>query len=898
MAKVDADRNLLFGVLALQLELIDARQFADACSGWAARKEIALADLLVERGWLAQSDRVEVDRLLERKLSRHAGNVHASLAEVADHRIKGALAGLDDPEVLRTIDSLSRPDRDSAMSTIGYAPESHEKYRLTRLHAKGGLGQIWLARDGELGREVALKELRPERAGDPVVSARFFEEARVTGQLEHPNIVPVYELVKPEDGRRPFYTMRFVQGRTLTEAARSYHEARAAGRTGPLDLRALLNALVEVCNAVAYAHSRGVLHRDLKGSNVVLGDFGEVILLDWGLAKLIHRAEETVTPSIEAGQSDSRDDTIQGQALGTPACMAPEQAEGRLKAIDRRSDVYGLGAILFEILTGRAPFVGDSVTEVLRQVKHDPPARPRSLNPDAPAALEAVCLKALAKDPIARYSSALELAAEIEHYLADEPVKAYREPWPRRLERWARRHRPLVAGTAVLLVTASTALAVNNVLVRRERDLTEAARRQAETNFSQARGTVKDLVQRAVDHALESAPRSEDVRLDLADRAHMVTLYQLATRPADRALRIDAGLDLERVADLQIMVGRIDQALGEASRAVHLLIDNRPPDAAINDYSLGPAEALRVEDGQDAERVQALARAMKTVGRALKYQGRMRETEAYFRRAIEFLDQAGCLGQSSAPTERRNAVRTLSHLALLQHEQGRNEQARETIARASALRDPTERSDTIIRIHRVQGVILNALGDKAGAEQVLGEAVRIGRAIVNENRDLVGRRQELADALTAHGELLAADPARTEDAESAFNEALGLAEVLAADFRRTVDHPRLLADILHARGLTRAGAGRPNEAEADLRAALKHAESISTNPLDRAVTTQVRGDLARVVRDRGRISEARELLNRAVRDGEAIARECPDFLSVKQALTANRTELKRLDQPH
>jgi serine/threonine protein kinase len=169
------------------------------------------------------------------------------------------------------------------------------RYVRTRLHAEGGIGQVWLAHDENLGRDVALKELRCDRDENPAAVARFLAEARITGQLEHPGIVPVYELVEPKDGP-PCYAMRFVGGRTLADAIQDYHHKRQAGQTGPLDLRALLGAFVGVANAVGYAHSRGVLHRDLKPQNVALGEYGEVVVLDWGLAKVLGRAEEPTSP--------------------------------------------------------------------------------------------------------------------------------------------------------------------------------------------------------------------------------------------------------------------------------------------------------------------------------------------------------------------------------------------------------------------------------------------------------------------------------------------------------------------------------------------------------------------------------------------------------------------------
>jgi len=185
-----------------------------------------------------------------------------------------------------------------------------------------------------------------------------------------------------------------------------------------LEFIALLTAFAAVCNAIAYAHSRGVLHRDLKGDNVILGDFGEVIVLDWGLAKVVGQPDDLETGPIPNLPVDARDAglTLQGEVIGTPAYMAPEQAEGRLNAIDQRTDIFGLGAILYEILTGQPPFVGTTTLEVLKKAVRGSPALPHDLWPEVPAALEAACLKAMARDPHERYSSASELAQEVQRW--------------------------------------------------------------------------------------------------------------------------------------------------------------------------------------------------------------------------------------------------------------------------------------------------------------------------------------------------------------------------------------------------------------------------------------------------------------------------------------------------
>ena len=421
---MNTDLNLLFGVLALQADLIDAPQFVEACLLWTTRKHEHLADLLLQRGWIEPADRAHVEYLLERKVRKHGGDAHASLAAIPND-IRRSLAALADDDIQRSLGG-GPLSAGSSLATIDHVPGPAERYSRLCLHASGGIGRVWLAHDRDLGRDVALKELRPEHLDHPTLGARFIQEAQVTGQLEHPGIIPVYDLVRARDGRQSYYTMRFVKGRTLSEAARAFHDKRLTGQADALGLPTLLDAFVTICNTVAYAHSRGVIHRDLKGQNVILGDFGEVVVLDWGLAKLVDRPDaEIPAPSVVLdGAGADSGYTMQGQALGTPAYMAPEQSAGRLDQIDRHTDVYGLGAILYEILTSAPPFSGDNTEEVLRKVCEEAPVPPRQLWPEVPSALEALCLRALAKRPADRPAVAADLAREVQGWQEYERRKA------------------------------------------------------------------------------------------------------------------------------------------------------------------------------------------------------------------------------------------------------------------------------------------------------------------------------------------------------------------------------------------------------------------------------------------------------------------------------------------
>jgi serine/threonine-protein kinase len=452
MVQPHADRNLLFGILALQMDFIRRDQLVAAMNAWVLDKHKPLGQILVEQQALGADERAVLEALVDKHLHRHGADPEKSLAAVGSlGSLRKELEQVIDPDVQASLAHVSAaPPADADLGstcdyTVGAPSSQGQRFRILRPHAQGGLGQVFVARDEELHREVALKEIHAEHADQPQHRARFLLEAEVTGQLEHPGIVPVYGLGSYADGR-PFYAMRLVKGDSLKEATARFHAADTPGRDPgerTLALRQLLGRFVAVCNAVAYAHSRGVLHRDLKPSNVMLGPYGETLVVDWGVAKAVGKADG-MAPSMESTlrplSAEGVTPTEMGQAVGTPAYMSPEQAAGRLDQLGPQSDIYSLGATLYCLLTGKAPFAGASTPEILRQVGKGEFPRPRRVKPGVPAALEAVCLKAMALKPEDRYPSARALADDIEHFLADEPVAAYREPWRVRAGRWVRRH--------------------------------------------------------------------------------------------------------------------------------------------------------------------------------------------------------------------------------------------------------------------------------------------------------------------------------------------------------------------------------------------------------------------------------------------------------------------------
>ena len=329
-------------------------------------------------------------------------------------------------------------------------PHRCGRYLLKRFHAKGGMGEIWLADDPEIGRSVALKKMLTNRADQ---QRRFRVEAQVTGQLEHPGIVPIHELGVNEEGQ-PFYVMKFVHGRTLQKVIDEYHAAKRSPGDHEVEQFRLLQIFTSLCQTVAYAHSRGVLHRDLKPENVMLGPYGETLLLDWGIAKVMGQPEKPEGKiAAEAEYVRLLEDGIDSQThagtiMGSLSFMSPEVAFGKNAEVDQRSDVYLLGGILYTILTGRPPRRGKNAMELIKQAQTEVPPAPRKVNAQVSKPLDAICIKALALRREDRYQSALALAEDIQRYAAGESVSAYREGFAERSWRWAKRHRTALTRVA------------------------------------------------------------------------------------------------------------------------------------------------------------------------------------------------------------------------------------------------------------------------------------------------------------------------------------------------------------------------------------------------------------------------------------------------------------------
>ncbi|WP_224364028.1 WD40 repeat domain-containing serine/threonine protein kinase [Hyalangium versicolor] len=402
-----------------------------------------------------------------------------------------------DPSVESTLTFTGQKSVASGSSANALTEQGAERYELSEEFAHGGIGRILRARDLRLSRPVAIKELLLPH-GD--ADARFVAEAFITARLQHPAIVPVYDAGRKPSGE-PFFAMKLVSGRSLADVI---------ALTKTLEERlALLPHVLAVAEAIAYAHTERIIHRDLKPANVLVGPFGETVVIDWGLAKdLAHKLSEPVVAAASPGSQES-DLTLRGAVMGTPTYMPPEQALGH--PVDERADVYALGAILYHLLAGTKPYDSGSSQEVLAQVVQGPPEPLDKRQRGIPADLLAIVAKAMSREPAGRYATARELAEDLRRFETGQIVRAHEYSWQERGRRFARRHRAVVAVTAVALLVLTGIGTVSILGIMAARDQAELKQAEAEQARQEALMRADELI---LQHARSAVERNPNAAID------------------------------------------------------------------------------------------------------------------------------------------------------------------------------------------------------------------------------------------------------------------------------------------------------------------------------------------------------------------------------------------------
>jgi serine/threonine protein kinase/tetratricopeptide (TPR) repeat protein len=698
------------------------------------------------------------------------------------------------------------------------AVASATRYRVLRLHATGGLGEVLVAHDEELHRDVALKRLQAPHTRNAESRSRFVREAEITSRLEHPSIVPVHAVGQDAEGR-PFYTMRFIQGETLRQASQRFHAGQPGCAAGVrrLALRQLLSRFVTVCNTIAYAHSQGIVHRDIKPDNIILGPFGETLLIDWGLAKEVskpgstrQRGPEPIVPGA-GGPTPTRD----GAVIGTPAYMSPEQAAGRADELGPASDVYSLGATLYMLLTGAAPFQGRHVPEILDKVKRAEFLPPRQRTRDLPRALEAICVKAMSGQPQQRYGTALALAADVEHWLADEPVSAWREPWMTRLRRWSSRHRTVMAVGAAAAVVALVSLAAATLLLnaanQRERDARSLAEQNAQVAQDQRQTAEQNLqlARQAVDQYCRSV--AQDPRLREHDLEDLRTgLLRTAAKFCDEFVRRQSD-DPEVLAEqgrAYLLLGFITDETGAKPEA-------------IAHYQ--KANAIFADLARDhptvADYQRNLAQGHDHLGKLFGDTGQPAAALEEYTAALHLREEL--LQTHTAEADYQNDLAVSHSLLGLWHKSDRQwDRAREELDQSIKIRkELLDRQPGVLAYqagladaHNNLAIVYRGLGQPKRVEEELLQVLATWEERARAQPPDSDVRSRLA---TSHFNLgvLYADQHRTDEAETSYKKALELRDELVRMHPTVTDYQSKLAHSHFSLGALYKESKRPVEAD-------------------------------------------------------------------------------------
>jgi serine/threonine-protein kinase len=865
------DRDFRLGLRALRQGIVGPDQLCEAMEELVRGSGSSLSTILRQRGWAPES---QLDDLEDETDEEGTGLDDGPMSTI-EHRSRR---------------ELSDPSRGNGPFHDAMAGGRYERIRV---HATGGLGRVWLAYDTHLGREVALKELRVDRLSDPQMIGRFLEEARITSRLEHPGIVPLYDLIEGDgEGSLPFLTMRFLSGRTLNAAVESYHSRREAGEpAGPRELRDLLDAFTAVCQTVAFAHSRDVIHRDLKGQNVILGDFGEVFVVDWGLAKASKTARSAEDPSSIGRQSvGDRSETEPGSILGTPGFIAPELVDGH--PADRQTDVYSLGAILYLILTGRAPYSERNRLEIPKVIHDRDPIHPRTLVRDAPPALVAICQKAMARDSSARYGSAAEVAEEVRRWLADEPVRAYPDPLPQRLARWGRRHRAAVLAASSVMVMAVLGLSISTAMVWAEqrrtaeqKGLVDVQRSLAEANLKLSRQLSDDLMWIA-DQGLSPIRGTERARAEIFDTSLRTYRVFLQQSPKDPTLR-------ERTAQVARFSANVHRMLDESEIAGPLYLE-----------SIALLESLADQSPSEFSHRADLALVLSDYAELIARLGRLREAAERARQAVRAAESLVALFPGR-PEPGRVLAKTLFDRAAIEGQMGRPAESAPLIEQAIGL------YEDLLKLKEPQSNVTDPLmmGSSIHALAVARRELRRGEeglAAIDRGLELMSstldkdardnNAEHILDRLLLERARISMGlDGRRDRAMDDLDRAIDSWGRLSAGYPLVVNYRESLAVARQVRGALRAESGLLESADEDLEASRQGLEALANRspeiPSYRANLGRTYLEQGRLARRAGNTERAIDRLEKAVQMLKGVIDQTPENGLDRPSMEAARAEL-------
>jgi serine/threonine protein kinase len=472
------------------------------------------------------------------------------------------------------VQKTASTDTHSIQSTSTNKAPHVGEYTLVREIARGGMGQIYFGEDSQLKRNVAVKVSSVSEDGE---DPRFSKEAEVLAQLAHPNIVPIYN-IGVDAQRRPFYSMKLIKGRTLQAVLNLMRDGDAAA-VKDYPRATLLTIFRKVCDAMMFAHSKGILHRDLKPENIMVGEYGEVLVMDWGLAKVLGEREEQDSSVSRVNDTGDYGMTMEGEVMGTPQYMSPEQAMGMVAELDQRSDIYSLGGILYAILTLRAPIDGITLDEVLAKVKNGSISAmvtkrggkgqmtvgvPSAMGNEVPEALQAVTLKAMATDRNKRYASVEAFAGDIERYQNGFATQAEDAGTFKRIKLWVGRNKVLAGSAAAMLVVVS---GFTIRVIQKGREASEALQSLRETAPTFAVRAQDALREGQFEEALKAATFA--VKLEPASceyHALRGNALQVLVRWSEALTAYKRSLELGEIEEAKVNLRLTEELMGLASK--------------------------------------------------------------------------------------------------------------------------------------------------------------------------------------------------------------------------------------------------------------------------------------------------------------------------------------------